>query len=93
MIRTLLAAAAALVLAVLRGEEPVYLRRLEATGARPLEEGAAELKAALDGSLAHAALRPRPLATAQPGHRCIDVSLARERIEGSSISYIMTPTA
>lgn len=37
------------ILESLRGEEPVYLRRLEATGARPLEEGAAELKAALRG--------------------------------------------
>jgi putative hydrolase len=37
------------ILESLRGEEPVYLRRLEATGARPLAEGAAELKAALRG--------------------------------------------
>ena len=37
------------ILESLRGEAPVYLRRLEATGARPLEEGAAELKAALRG--------------------------------------------
>jgi putative hydrolase len=37
------------ILESLRGEEPVYLRRLEATGARPLEEGAAELQAALRG--------------------------------------------
>src|SRR5512146_2713398 len=27
----------------LRGEEPVYLRRLEATGGRPVADGAAEL--------------------------------------------------
>jgi putative hydrolase len=33
----------------LRGEEPVYLRRLEATGGRPLAEGAAELRAAIRG--------------------------------------------
>jgi putative hydrolase len=33
----------------LRGEEPVYLRRLEATGARPVEAGAAALCAALRG--------------------------------------------
>lgn len=33
----------------LRGEEPVYLRRMEATGGRPLEEGAAALRAALRG--------------------------------------------
>jgi putative hydrolase len=29
------------ILESLRGEEPVYMRRLEATGARPLAEGAA----------------------------------------------------
>ncbi len=33
----------------LRGEEPVYLRRLEATGGRPVSEGAAELLSALRG--------------------------------------------
>jgi len=33
----------------LRGEEPVYLRRLEATEGRPLAEGAAEVRAALRG--------------------------------------------
>jgi putative hydrolase len=32
-----------------RGEEPVYLRRLEATGGRPVAEGAATLLAALQG--------------------------------------------
>jgi putative hydrolase len=32
-----------------RGEEPVYLRRLEATGMRPTAEGAAELLTALRG--------------------------------------------
>ena len=32
-----------------RGEEPVYLRRLEATGGRPVAEGAATLLAALRG--------------------------------------------
>ncbi len=39
------------VLESLRGEEPVYLRRLEATGGRPLAEGAAELRAGLRGDL------------------------------------------
>ena len=39
------------ILESLRGEEPVYLRRLESTGGRPLEEGAAELRAALRGDL------------------------------------------
>jgi putative hydrolase len=33
----------------LRGEEPVYLRRLEATGGRPVAEGAGALLAALRG--------------------------------------------
>jgi putative hydrolase len=33
----------------LRGEEPVYLRRLEATGGRPVAEGGAELRALLRG--------------------------------------------
>jgi putative hydrolase len=37
------------ILESLRGEEPVYLRRLEATGGQPLAEGAAELRAALRG--------------------------------------------
>src|SRR5688500_8772574 len=37
------------ILESLRGEEPVYLRRLEAVGATPLAEGAAELRAALHG--------------------------------------------
>jgi len=35
----------------LRGEVPVYLRRLEATEGKPLAEGAAELRAALKGDL------------------------------------------
>ncbi|MEO5987065.1 MAG: PHP domain-containing protein [Candidatus Limnocylindria bacterium] len=39
------------VLESLRGEQPVYLRRLEATGGRPLADGAAELRAALRGDL------------------------------------------
>ena len=37
------------ILESLRGEEPVYLRRLEAVGATPLAEGAAKLRAALRG--------------------------------------------
>ncbi len=37
------------ILESLRGEEPVYLRRLEATEGRPLAEGAAELRAVLRG--------------------------------------------
>src|SRR5690606_38817595 len=35
----------------LRGETPVYLRRLEATEGRPLEEAAAALRSALRGDL------------------------------------------
>ncbi len=37
------------ILESLRGEEPVYLRRLEATEGTPLAQGATELKAALRG--------------------------------------------
>jgi putative hydrolase len=37
------------ILESLRGEEPVYLRRMEATGARPLDEGAEVLRRALRG--------------------------------------------
>jgi len=37
------------ILESLRGEEPVYLRRLESTEGRLLDEGAAELRAALRG--------------------------------------------
>ena len=37
------------ILESLRGEEPVYLRRLEATEGRPLAEGAAKLRAVLRG--------------------------------------------
>ena len=37
------------ILEVLEGETPVYLRRLEATGGRPVAEGGAELRAALRG--------------------------------------------
>jgi putative hydrolase len=39
------------ILESLRGEEPVYLRRLEATEGTPLAEGAAELRATLKGDL------------------------------------------
>jgi len=39
------------ILESLRGEEPVYLRRLEATEGTPQAEGAAELRAALRGDL------------------------------------------
>jgi putative hydrolase len=39
------------ILESLRGEEPVYLRRLESTEATPLAEGAGELRAALKGDL------------------------------------------
>src|SRR5262245_36019942 len=35
----------------LAGEEPVYLRRLEATGGRPVAEGGTEIRAALRGDL------------------------------------------
>ena len=39
------------ILESLRGEEPVYLRRLEAIGGTPMAEGAAAIRAALRGDL------------------------------------------
>ena len=39
------------ILESLRGEVPVYLRRLEATEGKPQAEGAAEIRAALKGDL------------------------------------------
>ncbi|MGH2444607.1 MAG: PHP domain-containing protein [Candidatus Limnocylindria bacterium] len=39
------------ILESLRGEEPVYLRRLESTEGRPMADGAADLRAALRGDL------------------------------------------
>src|SRR5918996_3069847 len=39
------------ILESLRGEEPVYLRRLESTEGTPLAKGAAQLRAALKGDL------------------------------------------
>ncbi|NHC12541.1 PHP domain-containing protein [Motilibacter deserti] len=42
---------ATVVAEALAGEVPVYLRRLEATGGRPVAEGGAELRAALRGDL------------------------------------------
>ncbi|NHC44994.1 PHP domain-containing protein [Motilibacter aurantiacus] len=42
---------ATVVAEALVGEVPVYLRRLEATGGRPVAEGGAELRAALRGDL------------------------------------------
>ena len=37
------------IIEAVRGEEPVYLRRLESTGGRPMAEGAAQVRAALRG--------------------------------------------
>ena len=37
------------ILESLRGEVPVYLRRMEATGGKPVAEGGAEIRAALRG--------------------------------------------
>ena len=50
-LRGLGAVTAAVVQEALAGETPVYLRRLEATGGRPVAEGGAEVRAALRGDL------------------------------------------
>jgi putative hydrolase len=70
------------ILESLRGEEPVYLRRLEATGGRPLDEGAAALRAALHGDLhAHtlasdggASVREMAEAAIELGHKYLVIS-------------------
>jgi putative hydrolase len=64
------------ILESLRGEEPVYLRRLESTEGTPLAEGAAELRAALKGDLhahteasdGHATIREMAEAAIELGH-------------------------
>jgi putative hydrolase len=70
------------VLESLRGEEPVYLRRLESTEGRPMAEGAAELRAALKGDLhAHtlasdggATIREMADAAIEMGHEYLVIS-------------------
>jgi putative hydrolase len=70
------------ILESLRGEEPVYLRRLEATEGRPVSEGAATLRAALKGDLhAHtlasdggATIREMADAAVEMGHEYLVIS-------------------
>ena len=70
------------ILESLRGEEPVYLRRLEATEGTPLAEGAAALKAALRGDChAHteasdggATLREMAEAAIEVGHEYLVIT-------------------
>jgi len=66
----------------LRGEVPVYLRRLEATEGKPLAEGASELRAALKGDLhthtdasdGHATMSDMAAAAVELGHEYLVIS-------------------
>jgi putative hydrolase len=70
------------ILESLRGEAPVYLRRLESTEGTPLAEGAAELRAALKGDLhahteasdGHATIREMAEAAIELGHDYLVIS-------------------
>jgi putative hydrolase len=70
------------ILESLRGEAPVYLRRLEATEGKPLAEGAAELRAALKGDLhahteasdGHASIEEMAAAAIELGHEYLVIS-------------------
>src|SRR5688500_13466082 len=70
------------ILESLRGEEPVYLRRLESTEGTPMAEGAAELRAALKGDLhahtfasdGHATIREMAEAAIYLGHEYLVIS-------------------
>ena len=70
------------ILESLRGEEPVYLRRLESTEGKPMAEGAAELRAAIRGDLhAHtlasdggATIREMAEAAIEMGHTYLVIS-------------------
>lgn len=70
------------ILESLRGEEPVYLRRLESTEQTPLAEGAAELRAALKGDLhahteasdGHATIAEMAEAARELGHEYLVIS-------------------
>jgi putative hydrolase len=70
------------ILESLRGEEPVYLRRLESTEGTPMAEGAAELRAALKGDLhahtfasdGHATIREMAEAAIYLGHQYLVIS-------------------
>jgi putative hydrolase len=70
------------ILESLRGEEPVYMRRLEATEGKPQAQGAAELRAALKGDLhahteasdGHATIREMADAAIELGHEYLVIS-------------------
>ena len=70
------------ILESLRGEEPVYLRRLESTEGTPLAQGAAELRAALKGDLhahteasdGHFTIREMAEAAIELGHEYLVIS-------------------
>ena len=70
------------ILESLRGEVPVYLRRLEATEGKPLAEGASELRAALKGDLhthtdasdGHATMSDMAAAAVELGHEYLVIS-------------------
>ena len=70
------------ILESLRGEEPVYLRRLESTEGTPLVEGAATLRAALKGDLhahteasdGHFTIREMAEAAIELGHEYLVIS-------------------
>jgi len=70
------------ILESLRGETPVYMRRLESTEGKPLATGAAELRAALRGDLhahtdasdGHASIREMAEAAIELGHEYLVIS-------------------
>jgi putative hydrolase len=70
------------ILESLRGEEPVYLRRLESTEGTPLVEGAAKLRAAIKGDLhahteasdGHFTIREMAEAAIELGHEYLVIS-------------------
>ena len=70
------------ILESLRGEPPVYMRRLEATEATPQAEGAARLRAALKGDLhahteasdGHASIEEMAAAAIEIGHQYLVIS-------------------
>ena len=70
------------ILESLRGEPPVYLRRLESTEGTPLAEGAAKLRAALKGDLhshteasdGHAPMREMAEAAIELGHEYLVIT-------------------
>ena len=70
------------ILESLRGEVPVYMRRLESTEGRPQVEGAAELRAALKGDLhahteasdGHFTIREMAEAAMEVGHQYLVIS-------------------